>query len=262
MRTFAEQIKSLIRILGSTDRRGLLPGIGRRALLRLLVWSRLGRIPVEVEISQSIQSGFRACDIVYINLDRRVDRRASIEDQFRRLGIDKYTRFRALEDANAGIGCALSHIAVLASWDRRHGRLLAVCEDDVTFLASREEFDAVITEFAQNDGLDVLCLQSFAAWNIPISEQLQASSGVISTGCYLVKAKSVDALITSFQKSVHRLQRGGNYEKYAIDQGWKRVQMVRLFARPQRRVCGLLNGYSDIEGVEMNYEKWFDADEQ
>jgi glycosyl transferase family 25 len=55
--------------------------------------------------------------IVYINLDRRTDRRQQLEDELQRLSIPgaKIERFAAVEHVEGLIGCGLSHLAVIRS---------------------------------------------------------------------------------------------------------------------------------------------------
>lgn len=70
--------------------------------------------------------------IIYINLARRPDRRASFENEMKHLGITNYERFEAI-DAGPGWGnhgCCASHRAVMDLIVKRGYRHCFVFEDD------------------------------------------------------------------------------------------------------------------------------------
>ena len=60
-------------------------------------------------------SGLDRCEIHYINLKHREDRRAEIQSEFKALGVTRFARFEAIADANGALGCAKSHETVLSS---------------------------------------------------------------------------------------------------------------------------------------------------
>ena len=77
--------------------------------------------------------------LIYINLARRTDRRASFEGEMKHLGITHYERFDAI-DAGRGWGnngCCASHRAVLDMIVQRGWRRCFVFEDDCVV---REQF--------------------------------------------------------------------------------------------------------------------------
>ena len=59
-------------------------------------------------------SGLDRCEIHYINLKHREDRRAEIQSEFKALGVTRFARFEAIADANGALGCAKSHETVLS----------------------------------------------------------------------------------------------------------------------------------------------------
>ena len=72
-------------------------------------------------------SGLNRCEIHYMNLKHREDRRAEVQSEFKALGV---TRFEAIADANGALGCAKSHETVLSSASILEDQLLMICEDD------------------------------------------------------------------------------------------------------------------------------------
>ena len=59
-------------------------------------------------------SGLDRCEIHYINLKHREDRRAEIQSEFKALGVTRFACFEAIADANGALGCAKSHETVLS----------------------------------------------------------------------------------------------------------------------------------------------------
>ena len=81
----------------------------------------------------------------YINLERRIDRRSEVEEEFR----DKFLqveRFPAIEYTPGTIGCNLSHIAVLKLAKARGYKSVMIFEDDFEFLVSKEQWEQLIAQ--------------------------------------------------------------------------------------------------------------------
>jgi GR25 family glycosyltransferase involved in LPS biosynthesis len=194
--------------------------------------------------------------IVYVNLDRRRDRKKEIEKEFEGLGIQHAERFSAIENTDGGLGCAKSHTACLLLIGGEDFRPTLICEDDIEFLAPRETIESVVDEFLLNPLLDVLCLGN-ALIEKPkkISPQLSISNNVQTTSCYLVKKEAVSPLVEVAQKSVEGLSAGRDYGRYAYDQVWKSLQQGRLiFAVPNTRLVRQRSSYSDIEKKIVSYK--------
>ena len=76
--------------------------------------------------------------IFYINLDKRTDRRAEIEQELQQFNLyDKAERFPAIPVPNQGIlGCTMSHLAVLKLAKERKYKQVLILEDDFFFIIS------------------------------------------------------------------------------------------------------------------------------
>lgn len=197
--------------------------------------------------------GLERCDIRYINLDHRSDRREEFEREMLDLNVSWHLRESAVAADPGILGCGLSHSKVLRSWDARPGRLLLVCEDDAEFVVTRPELDALIEEFVSTPALKVLTLAHRTAWNIPISERLAISSDIQTTAAYVVKPESVPGLVQAFSKSVRRLRAGAPSRTAALDKVWKEMQRQQLFALPRVPSAIQRAGYSDIERKIVDY---------
>lgn len=231
---------------------------GPKRLLWRARWAwRTMRTP-RAHRSNTASQGFSLDDasIVYINLAKRPDRDRQIRTEFDRLGLTGAHRFEAIEHANGGLGCALSHEACLAGALKNPGAVTIVCEDDVEFLAPRETIEALIDGFLQDSRLDVLCLGNAPVEPlIKISETLSIGNAIQTTSCYVVKARSVPLIAHSASKSAARLSAGKSYERNAFDQIWKKNQQGKLFfAVPNARVARQRPSFSDIEKKNVTYK--------
>jgi glycosyl transferase family 25 len=193
-------------------------------------------------------SGLDRCDINYINLKHREDRRSEICSELKRLGVSDFTRFNAFAESNGALGCSKSHAMLLQKANITQDQLYMICEDDCEFLVEREFIDSIIDEFFYNPNLDVLCLGYNATTGMPVSNNLMITSDTITTSCYLVKSHAVSVLLDSALKSINFLSQGKNVQDFAIDVVWKEAQKNIFFARPKLRIVKQRASHSDIEG--------------
>jgi hypothetical protein len=171
----------------------------------------------------------------------------------RRQKVQEYTRIDAIKASVGALGCSMSHIKALNSWEISEERLLAVCEDDAMFKKSRSELDFVVEEFFANPYLSVLCLGNNPTHVIPISGRLGISADVQTTSCYIVKHEAVGPLIAAAEQSVNMLSAGARPRRAAIDRVWKSAQQKFFFAVPLDLLVEQLPGYSDIEMSYRDY---------
>jgi GR25 family glycosyltransferase involved in LPS biosynthesis len=91
-----------------------------------------------------------------INLDKRPERLEKVSEEFKKIGINKINRFKAIEHEVGLIGCGESHkrcieIAIENGWD-----FVAIFEDDV-FFPDPESFKRLIEKYMKYK-FDVLFL--------------------------------------------------------------------------------------------------------
>lgn len=199
------------------------------------------------------EQGLKRCDIRYINLDQRIDRRDDFEREMRDLGVSWHLRVPATVASPGSLGCGLSHSRVINEWKRSPGRLLFVCEDDAQFVVPRQELDALIDEFVSRPELKILALANRTAWHIPISDRLGISLGIQTTVAYVVKPEVSAQLVELFKHATRLLTDGAPDRVAAIDIAWKELQEQQLFAVPRRRSVIQRSGYSDIQARVVDY---------
>jgi glycosyl transferase family 25 len=192
--------------------------------------------------------------VVYINLDERVDRKTQIQRELLSVfPAHKITRFPAIRNAVGGIGCSMSHIAVLEMAKKEGWSNVLIVEDDFMWTPSLEEGGPVLEKLLKRK-FDVIVLTGSY---IDSNKETYRLNSCQTTTAYVVSNQYYDTLLANFKESVALLQSTGEYKTYALDQFWKRLQPAGLWYC----VCPLLGiqrpGYSDIEQREVNYSRYF-----
>lgn len=186
--------------------------------------------------------------IVYINLDKRADRRSAMEQEFVRIGI-RGQRFAALTyNRCPNTGCLLSHATVLEQAYDEGCENVLVLEDDFKFI------DDVVKVHTQMDkffkcGLawDVVMLTTCAAI---ISERTNdIVSKVVSSGNgagYLVNRSMMLELSTLFKANVENLYQTKRHWEYQNDVLWKQLMPVSNWYMFNEYLGYQREGYSDL----------------
>lgn len=100
--------------------------------------------------------------IMYINLNRRTDRREEIEQELNSMGLmEKSIRFEAIDRPGKGIvGCTYSHLGCLKYAREQNWKNVLILEDDFTFIVDKETFENRLTEFFDT-GILLRCMYAF-----------------------------------------------------------------------------------------------------
>lgn len=213
-------------------------------------WRRAQQVTPE---GLDVAHGLDRCDIVYINLDHRTDRREKIEAEFAKIAARNVTRFAAHKHARGAIGCAMSHRDVIETANPATGRIAMICEDDLEFIVPRARLDHLIESFYRDSRMDVLCLAYNRRNGVAVSEDFLITSSTRTMSCYLVKPHVIAALRESARESVARLEAGEADKTAAVDMTWQSVQRRFIFALARPRAAQQSASYSDILGRAVDY---------
>lgn len=168
--------------------------------------------------------------IVYINLDRRTDRKQEINNEFALMGInqDKIERFQAIPTCPGIVGCGLSHMGVLELAKNKQYEHVLIMEDDFEFLVDLKQLEIqlnyLFTEFKLP--WDVIML----SYNLRESEDIgdavlgrvlkaQTASG------YLVKRHYYQTLLDTLKPNIELLRITGEHWIYCNDVCWFPLQL-------------------------------------
>ena len=195
--------------------------------------------------------------IIYINLDRRNDRREQIEQELKTMDLyDKAERFQAIDRPKKGIvGCTYSHLAVLKYAKENNWKNVLILEDDFTFLVDKETFETKLQEFFNANIPYDVCMISYhiqreEATNYPFLKKVieaQTASG------YIVHQDFYDKIIELYEYAAPILDKHMQHWIYANDQIWKRLQPQANWYALETRCGKQRSGYSDNSDKFMEY---------
>jgi GR25 family glycosyltransferase involved in LPS biosynthesis len=189
--------------------------------------------------------------MVYINLDRRIDRRQEFEAEATKLGI-QVERFPAIEREPGGIGCTASHLELIKRAKREGLPEILVFEDDFQCLVSKEQFEDILESMPSD--YDVVMISYNLIKSEPYNEKFGRALEVQTTAGYIVHSKFYDTLIQTWEEGLK------NYEAnpychwlYIIDQSWKPLQLTHKFYYTIPRLGKQRAGYSDLANRFVDY---------
>ena len=221
--------------------------------------------------------------IIYINLDKRTDRRKEIEEQLDDFGLS-YERFPAIYHPFGIVGCTQSHQAVLRLAKERGYKRVWILEDDFQFLQSREEIEATIQSMCSKQ-FDV-CMFAYNALK-STNENMEWSEGrspshrgrsppnttnsfaqrgnevtervwlqiyeAETASSYVVQEHYYDKLIELYNHTIPLLEQTQQHWNYANDQSWKILQTSDHWIAPFQRMGKQRDGFSDNAQEYMSY---------
>ena len=191
---------------------------------------------------------------VYINLDRRDDRRGEIETEMSTFGISG-ERFPAIHYDPGIVGCGMSHLAVLERAKREGWENVLILEDDFMFVVTKEVFEQEIrTFFDLHIPYDVLMISYNLRNSAPYNATVCRTLDVQTTSGYIVHNRFYDTLIQNFKEGLEQLIHTGRHWDFAIDQYWKRLQPDSEWFCMNRRIGRQRPGFSDLAKRFVSYD--------
>jgi len=197
-------------------------------------------------------------NVLYINLESRLDRKEHVETQLATIGLQHFQRFNAIKLENGALGCSMSHLKCLQTAKANNWDHVLICEDDIHFL----DPSLFITQFnaflKTNNTWDVVLI---AGNNMipykPVNNQcIQVYACQTTTG-YIVQSHYYDTLIENYKVGIKKLMlEPQNSKLYAIDKYWCKLQREdNWFLIIPLTVVQRVD-YSDIEKKETNFQKY------
>jgi glycosyl transferase family 25 len=196
--------------------------------------------------------------IIYINLDKRQDRREEIEKELKEYNLyEKSERFVAINVEGQGIlGCTMSHLEVIKlAKERRYNEVL-ILEDDYYFIVPKEEFEDELKKFFESKVEYDVCMISY---NIIKSEPTDYSfiNKIIdaqTASGYIIHNGFYDTLIKVLEDAIEPLRKTNEHWLYANDQIWKNVQPQSKWYSLTTRCGKQRDGYSDNSNKYQTYD--------
>ena len=195
--------------------------------------------------------------IFYINLAHRADRKAHIETQLAKIGLQGFQRFNAIKMENGAVGCSMSHLKLLQQALKSGLDHILIVEDDIEFL-DPELFRTQLDRFFKEQSLWDVVL--FAGNNMPPYEKV-GDTCVKVTRCqtttgYLVNGHYIEKLMNNVKMGLTNLLRDPtNHTQFAIDKHWFALQEKDNWFLITPLTVVQREDYSDIEKRVINYQE-------
>ena len=201
--------------------------------------------------------------IVYINLDKRTDRKKQTENALSIFDVP-VTRISGVVNDFGGLGCTQAHIKALQhAIDNKFSSVL-ICEDDIKFRYKKNKVIKYLSNLYQtiednNIDWDVILLSGGQVHSTPYNKYINKLQSAQTRTAYLVNAKYYDTLMTNFKEDEYELSTRGpssykgtvhdqiNGHGFAGDQYWKRIQPIHNWFICKQKLCMQRGSYSDIQ---------------
>ncbi|EXU77176.1 glycosyl hydrolase family 25 [Erwinia mallotivora] len=199
--------------------------------------------------------------VVYINLNKRSDRNQAMQEELKSAGVpqDKIIRFEAIEERNGGVGCTLSHAAVLEMAQRARWRNVLVLEDDMTFYHDEESCRRLNQFFLnlQETEWDVALLSASYLIIHQVLPEFYSVKHAHLANSYLVKYHYYARLMHNFWQSAAMQKAGVPYGESSLDTHWMALMAVDRWYGVYPCTGYQRPGMSDIERQFMNRIEYF-----
>jgi glycosyl transferase family 25 len=195
--------------------------------------------------------------IIYINLEKRVDRRLFFLKECMRLGVpsNKLLRFDAIFNEKRGaIGCTKSHIAALTyAIDNKLDNIL-IFEDDVNFLLNINIVYKTLDELEKiKDTFDIVQLTAYDInKRTPYTNLLDKCNYCTMGTGYIVNKCFMETLRSNMLEGVKLLEET-NENRYTMDHYWHTLQPVSRWYTLHQRIVYQRKSYSDNEKQVTQY---------
>lgn len=196
-------------------------------------------------------------NIYYINLEERTDRKKHIENEFKKLGWNNYTRFNAIKHSKGAIGCSMSHLEILKNARNNNLDYVVILEDDIQF-KNIDLYKKLFNKFMNdNINFDVFMFAGNLIGNNNIRNDyyIKINKCYTTTG-YIVKKHYYDILINNIEEGINNLTKRYNESLYAIDSYWNILQKNDNWYILYPRTITQLPCYSNIRKNDKNYNKF------
>lgn len=184
--------------------------------------------------------------IVYINLDRRTDRREHMEKMTSCFG-EKVLRFPAISEHYGWIGCSKSHIEVLKLAIENNWKNVLILEDDSEWNKIEEGYSK-LQDFVSKP-YDVIMLGgTFLEYN----ESYKLKKGS-TTSAYLVNNHYFKTLLNNYEEGLKLFVNDvWNTKMYSLDRWWNELQEKDNWYIISPCLIYQTPSYSDIEYGNAN----------
>ena len=180
--------------------------------------------------------------ILYINLDRRTDRKEHMENNI--LKGYNYERISAVEYAPGYVGCTLSHIKCLERMIERDLDYCVILEDDFQWINDNSFENLKIPDFEY----DLFLFCNDIKISEPYNEDYLRIKSALWTSGHIVSKRIVHQLLDNFREGYEKLIENLHVEnyRYRCDIYMNKLFNERIVISLNNMVATQLDDYSDI----------------
>jgi glycosyl transferase family 25 len=194
--------------------------------------------------------------IIYINLDFRIDRRASIERQLSVFPEDKCIRLSATHHEKGYVGCVQSHIRALELAIQNNYKNVLIVEDDMLWNHIDDNY-CTFEYLARTKQFDVIVLGGSAPVYDKDTLRMFAASSTIG---YFVNNHYFKTLLTNLKTGLDLLLTFYHPASFCIDQYWKPLQAVGQWYICRPTLCYQTFNFSDTENMFFDSAAYYFQD--
>ena len=194
--------------------------------------------------------------ILYINLEKRPDRRAQMEAQFRSLGIppEKIVRIEAVPNALGALGCTRSHIKALSWAKSQQLKNVLILEDDFDFIPQHLARNLDYLSGFVNEPWDVIMFSANPRILEPHNQMIMRVRCALTTAGYLVHQRYFDTLLENYYQSSSLLEQSRAGHFHALDVWFQPLQRRDAWFIFIQRMGLQRASFSDVENRYVNYQ--------
>jgi glycosyl transferase family 25 len=200
---------------------------------------------------------FDKIQVMYINLDKRPDRKKSVISELQKINVNNPIYFKAIELENGALGCSMSHLKCVETAKKNNYEYVFICEDDIEFL-DPSLFLSQLKQFIESDiNWDVVLV---AGNNMipymPVNNNCIKIFNCQTTTGYIVKQHYYDKLINNFKTGIQKLIKEPSNNAFKIDKYWFLLQREDNWYLIIPLTIVQKEDYSDIEKKVTNFKKY------
>jgi GR25 family glycosyltransferase involved in LPS biosynthesis len=196
-------------------------------------------------------------NVMYINLDTRIDRNIHVVNEFKKINVLKPERFKAIKLDNGALGCSMSHLKCIEHAKRNNYKYTLVCEDDIEFL-NPELFLSQLQSFLKKErDWDVILIagNNMLPYKSIDETCIQVYNCQTTTG-YIVKNEYYDTLIKNYKDGIQKQLKEPENNDYKIDKHWFHLQRKDKWFLIVPLTIIQREDYSDIEKKVTNFKNF------
>jgi hypothetical protein len=149
----------------------------------------------------------------------------------------------------------MAHLAALNYAKEKKWKTVLILEDDFKTYIAKDQVQKKLLRFfhTYKDSFDVVMLAHNTNKYTPKDDIVVRIEDSQTTSAYIVSERVYDKLIGVFKEAIDKLIETKNYNAWAADQAWKRLQPELNWYAFKPSIGRQMPSFSDIENKNVDY---------